>query len=120
MFIVYKGVLLEREQCPVVQVVLYFGDKPPKMATEYNDTTMTSRFLLLNFKEIPYEHLLNMGKPGEVIFALLGNLKDKNPETVVEEIMQKLSKMAPGELQLKKYTVQWQRFFYWYDTYMLS
>ncbi len=50
-FIVYKGVLLEREQCPVTQVVLYFGDKPPTMLTTYEDSTMTSRFHLLNFKK---------------------------------------------------------------------
>jgi hypothetical protein len=105
-FMVYKGVLLEREQCPVTQVVLYFGDKPPTMLTTYEDSTMTSRFHLLNFKEIPYQHLLNMGKPGEIIFALLGDLNNKNPEHVLEEILLKLKQVAPGELQLKKYTVQ--------------
>ncbi len=105
-FIVYKGVLLEREKCPVVQAVLYFGEKPPAMLTEYTDSTMSCRFFLINFKEIPYERLLNMGKPGEVIFALLGDLKGKNPEFVIEKIVDRLINMTTGELQLKKYAVQ--------------
>ena len=105
-FIVYKGVLLEREKCPVVQAVLYFGEKTPSMLTEYMDSTMSCRFHLINFKEIPYERLLNMGKPGEVIFALLGDLKGKNPELVVDEIIERLVNMTTGELQLKKYAVQ--------------
>ena len=102
----YYAILQKKYQLPVIQFVIYVGEKPPQMRTTLNKEEIFSGFELMNLKETGYEKLLDSSIPEEVLLAILGDFADQNAGEVLQQIIVKLAKLIPHPIALNKYLRQ--------------
>ncbi|MFW5760813.1 MAG: Rpn family recombination-promoting nuclease/putative transposase [Cyclobacteriaceae bacterium] len=102
----YYSILLKKYQIPVIQKVIYFGKKSPKMKTSLTKEEIFSGFDLINLRDIPFDVLLNSSVPEEFILSILGDLRDNDPEEVILNILQKLKETNQDQIVFQKYVKQ--------------
>ena len=108
-FLVYCGLFKRNEGNILVrQFVIYLGKEPPVMQTEINEPNLFFRFQLIPLIDIPFELLLESGKPQEAILAMLGNFHGEMPEKVVQKVIQTIVKNAETDLEKQKHLQQLQ------------
>lgn len=102
----YSALLLRKYKIPVRQFVFYIGSKPARMRHRLDLEDLTFRFHVRNVIEIPYAEFLATSKPEEVLLAILADLGNDAPETVVKKILVTLQNLVPGTLDLEKFLRQ--------------
>ena len=103
----YRALLYHKYGLNARQFVLYLGDKqPPTMATHVYQDGLSFGFELINIKDIGYENFINSGNPEEVILAILGDMHGKPAESVITEILDRLSELSGNGREIGKHLVQ--------------
>jgi uncharacterized protein (DUF2164 family) len=108
-FLVYCGLFKRNEGNILVrQFVIYLGENPPEMQTEITDPDLFFRFSLIPLILIPYEKLMESGKPAEAILAMLCDLQGKPPEQVLQKVVQAIVQNSDSDLEKQKHLQQLQ------------
>ena len=102
----YFAILRKKYRLPVKQLVIYVGEKPPKMRTTLQDDELFLGFGLLNLREVDYLQWLNSEVPEEIMLAILSNYDRSKAPLILDEIINKLHKLSKSEITLKKYIRQ--------------
>jgi predicted transposase/invertase (TIGR01784 family) len=102
----YRSMLYQKYGYNVKQFVLYLGDKPPTMTTYIHQDGLNYAFNLVPIKKISYENFIKSDKPEEVILAVLADMHEKPPETVITEILDRLHEISENGIQIGKYLIQ--------------
>lgn len=77
------------------QLVLYVGDRPPKMATEIDIPDLSFRYHLVDIKDLDGEDLLRSRDLGDNVSAILTRLG--NQPGTVRRIVRRIAQGAAGE-----------------------
>jgi len=83
----YFGILRRRFKLPVLQYVIFIGDKQPKMEYKLKEHNIDFSFTLINLHDIDYKLFIDSDKPEEIILGILANFGKDKPETVAEKIL---------------------------------
>ncbi len=102
----YCIMLVRKYKLPIRQFVIFLGKANPQMETELMMEDLSFRYHLRSIKAIDYQLFLKSGKPEEIVFAVLSNFGADNPETAIENIVDRLEETTGTELTLKKYINQ--------------
>ena len=102
----YYLMLFRKYKLPVVQHVLYLGEKTPAMPLRLQTDRITFSFPLITFSEIDYRIFLASSKSEEVLFALLGNFGNDSPEIAIQRIIDRVEETTTGNFALKRRWVQ--------------
>ena len=102
----YYSLLLKKHRIPVIQKVIYFGQKPSGMKTTLDKEEIFSGFDLINLHEIPHENLMKSSVPEEFILSILGDLGEHEPPEVIRSILHKLKETNQELISFQKYVKQ--------------
>jgi hypothetical protein len=102
----YHGMALRRHKIAIRHVLIYLGDKPPKMRTELYPHEVFTGFDLLDAKTLDTNQLLSSQIPEEVLMAVLGNYKREDAEIILRKIVGKLKTIIHNKRVLKRYINQ--------------
>lgn len=102
----YYLMLFRKYKLPVVQHVLYLGEKTPAMPLRLQTDRIMFSFPLITFSEIDYRIFLASSKSEEVLFALLGNFGNDSPEIAIQRIIDRVEETTTGNFALKRRWVQ--------------
>jgi chemotaxis protein histidine kinase CheA len=102
----YHGIELRKYKLPIKHVVVYLGDKTPKMRTSLQKEEIFESFTLVNIHETSPQSWLNYDEPERIIMAILGNYEKENAKIILEAILSKLRKVCKSDDDLKKFTKQ--------------
>lgn len=99
----YHGIILKKYNMPILHVVFYFGDKPPRMATRLEPEKVFIGFELVYFKTQDYEELLKSDQAKETLLAVLADFRGQSAGKVLKEIVNQLRAKSRNEMELKGY-----------------
>jgi hypothetical protein len=102
----YYSLLLKKHHVPVIQKVIYFGQKPSRMKTTLDKEEIFRGFDLINLHEIPHENLMKSSVPEEFILSILGDLGEHEPPEVIQSILHKLKETNQELISFQKYVKQ--------------
>jgi hypothetical protein len=102
----YYLMLRRKYKIPVEQYVLFVGPDQPKMLTKLEEERMKFDFRLISFAQLDYELFLKSEKPEEVLLAILADFKQRNPEMVVRQVIDRIEATTQGDFSLKRYFQQ--------------
>jgi hypothetical protein len=102
----YHGIELRKYKLPIKHVVVYLGDKTPKMRTSLRKEEIFESFTLVNIHETSPQSWLNHDEPERIIMAVLGNYEKENAKIILEAILHKLRKVCKSDDDLKRFTKQ--------------
>lgn len=105
-FMLYKALGLYDLNLCFEQYVVYIGNDEPKIDTFYDDGATQFRIQLIDLKTIDYEVFYHSTKIEEVVFAILADFKNRNPEILIKDIIERMKILASGELDLLKHAQQ--------------
>ncbi len=89
----------------VRQIVFYVGKKKMAMQSGIEKPDLSFRYQLIDLKDFPYRKFLDSAHIEVAIFALLADLQQEKPETVVREIVEKLRAEIKSQDQLANFLV---------------
>jgi predicted transposase/invertase (TIGR01784 family) len=101
----YKALILNEYHLPSTQFVIYLGNKPLQMANEIIEEDLSYRYHLIDIRNLPYETFIQSKAVGSLLLAILTNLGKKTPNTVIQEVIEKLKQNHKG-LTLSKTLIQ--------------
>jgi predicted transposase YdaD len=102
----YHGMALRRHKMGIRHVLIYLGDKPPKMRTELYPHEVFTRFDLLDARSLDTTQLISSQIPEEVLMAVLGNYRPEEAEDILRKIISKLKIIIRNKRVLKRYINQ--------------
>ena len=102
----YHGIELMKYRLPIKHVVVYLGEKPPKMRTSLRKEEIFESFTLVNIHETSPQVWLNYDEPERIIMAILGNYEKENAKIILEAIIRKLRKVCKSDDEVKKFIKQ--------------
>ena len=102
----YHGIELMKYRLPIKHVVVYLGEKTPKMRTSLRKEELFESFTLVNIHETSPQTWLNYDEPERIIMAILGNYEKENAKIILEAIINKLRRVCKSDSDLKKFTQQ--------------
>jgi hypothetical protein len=102
----YHGIELRKYRLPIKHVVVYLGEKAPKMRTKLELSEVFDGFTLVNAKNFSPEKWLTQEEPSKVIMAILGDYQKQNAKIILDAIFKKLRRVCKTQLELKKYIKQ--------------
>ena len=82
----YFGMIFNKYQLPVYQLVFYFGEGISKMKNVYNFGNNTYTYELISIQEFSYKEFVSSDKPEELILTILSDFEDKSKEEIAELI----------------------------------
>ena len=95
----YFGMLFNKYQMPVYQLVFYFGEGISKMKNVYTFGNNTYTYELISIQEFSYKEFINSDKPEELILAILSDFEDKSKEEIAKMIFSR-AKLIINETNL--------------------
>lgn len=98
----YYIMLKRKFGLPVKQYVIFLGEDKPQTVTEINDEVMQYKFSIVWFKGIDINYFLQSENPDDIIFAVLCDFKEEQPEVIAETIIKRLSEKRNSELGWEK------------------
>jgi predicted transposase/invertase (TIGR01784 family) len=98
----YYTMLRMNYDIPIVQYVIFIGNKPKSFDNEINEENLTFRFNALSVRDIDYRHFLDSELPEEIIFSILANFGNEDTENVVDKIIQSIKSHSKSSLQQQK------------------
>jgi hypothetical protein len=102
----YNIMLLRKYKLPIHQYVIFIGKVKPKMQTKLQVGKLNFSFNVLSLKDLNYRILSESTNPEEIVFAILANFGEEQPENAVEQIIQRLDETTKGNLSFQKYIRQ--------------
>ena len=102
----YHGIELRKYRLPIKHVVVYLGEKTPKMRTKLEPSEVFESFTLVNARNFSPQKWLDEEEPSKVIMAILGDYQKKNAVLILNSIFDKLRKVCKTNVELKKYIDQ--------------
>jgi predicted transposase YdaD len=105
--LLYQAFLRHKYNLPVKQFVIFIGDKnAAAMPTHIYEDNLMFRYQVVDLRTIDYKFFLYGDQPEEVILAILGDLKGREIEEIVNEIIERLNAFTKDGLDIQKYFVQ--------------
>ena len=106
----YRALFQEIYRLLVEQFVFYLGQKAPKMVSRIADLIPGDEnnfsFSLVNTQQYDYQSLINSRIPEEIIFAIVGDFKNEQPEKIVNDILKRLLQISQNKKKLQRYIQQ--------------
>ena len=102
-------IMLKRKhkKLPIIHFVLYIGNKDPKHIKGFwQSESMTFYYKVIILKDIPYETFLKAQNPETVVFSILADFQNENPEIVAKKISDRLKALAETDASREKYYTQ--------------
>ena len=102
-------IMLKRKhkKLPIIHFVLYIGNKDPKHIKGFwQSESMTFYYKVIILKDIPYETFLKAPNPETVVFSILADFQNENPEIVAKKISDRLKALAETDSLREKYYTQ--------------
>ena len=85
---------LENTGLPVKQFVIYLGSDNRRMKDAIEHKDLKFHYTIINIQDVSYKEFINSQIAEEVVFALLCNLEDEEPEKIIMQIFMNLRKLA--------------------------
>ncbi|MEM6263623.1 MAG: hypothetical protein AAGI38_14010 [Bacteroidota bacterium] len=105
-FAEYHGILFRKFKMPIKHVMFYVGDKPFRGPNRITEDGKFEGMEVFSVVEQDYESFLNSSIPAEIIFAILGDLKEAQPQAVFSRIYEQLKGLPLDEATMRKYLSQ--------------
>ncbi|MFW5760804.1 MAG: hypothetical protein ACOCXH_07495 [Cyclobacteriaceae bacterium] len=102
----YFSLLRRKYSLPVVQKVLYFGNRPAKMRTELKPEEIFIGFELISLNQQSYKNFIDSSIPEELILTILTNFEGKDEAAIIIDVIKKLRETNLSEIAFKKYVRQ--------------
>ena len=104
--LLYRAILYDKYGLPVLQIVLYVGQKPLTMPARIEQENLSFGYHLLDIRSFSYLDFINSDNSEAVLIAILANFGDQTAEQIVERILMRLVELNPDSGLLEKYTFQ--------------
>ncbi len=102
----YYAFIYRKYKLPIKQFVIFLGKGEINMEKELKHDSLLFSYSLVKMIGIDYEYFISSNKPEEILFAILSDFKQKKPEQVIKEIVNRLYKTSQGQLSFQKYFQQ--------------
>ncbi|MDJ1506767.1 hypothetical protein [Xanthocytophaga agilis] len=102
----YKALIWRKYQLPIRQYVLFLSDTVPTMPTRIEQHGLVFFFDLVRLSLIDYQLFLSSDKADEVVFAVLANFGNMEPEKAASQILDRLTQVSPTPLELNRHLQQ--------------
>jgi len=102
----YHGILRKQYNIPVIQKVIYLGNKPAIMRTQLAPEEVYTGFDLITINQEPYEKFLKSDIPEEFILSILADMHGIEPDEVITKILFKLQETNESQITFQKYVKQ--------------
>ncbi|MDJ1482693.1 hypothetical protein QNI19_08140 [Cytophagaceae bacterium DM2B3-1] len=102
----YKALIWRKYQLPIRQYVLFLSDTVPTMPTRIEQHGLVFFFDLVRISQIDYQLFLSSDKADEVVFAVLANFGNMEPEKAASQILDRLAQTSPTPLELNRHLQQ--------------
>ncbi|MDJ1495163.1 hypothetical protein QNI19_19645 [Cytophagaceae bacterium DM2B3-1] len=102
----YKALIWRKYQLPIRQYVLFLSDTVPTMPTRIEQHGLVFFFDLVRLSQIDYQLFLSSDKADEVVFAVLANFGNMEPEKAASQILDRLTQVSPTPLELNRHLQQ--------------
>ncbi|WP_256009596.1 hypothetical protein [Desertivirga xinjiangensis] len=99
----YRAMLMRLYKLPVKQYVIFLGEQLPPMVTHINDDLLQYSYPLLMISEMNYRLFLNSDNPEVKMLALLADLTNKDPYSIVKEVVTGIQQHTKGDLTGSRY-----------------
>ena len=97
----------KHKKIPIIHIVLYIGNTDPKYIKGFwQSECMTFYYKVIVLKDIPYEVFLKATNPETVVFSILADFHDEDPEIVGKKISDRLKNLAETDSAREKYYTQ--------------
>jgi hypothetical protein len=102
----YHGMITRKYKYEIYHIVIDLDDSNSNIITVLDDKFVFRGFKIIKLHDIDYSKMITSQIPAEIILAVLGNFGDKDPETVIRTIAQRLKIVSKSDAELKKYIAQ--------------
>lgn len=102
----YHALMSLRYDLPIVQYVIYFGDKPTKMQARLPPEKVFKGFNLISLKEVATLPFLEATSPEQVLWAVFSNFDKGDARHVLTKIIERLRELTDSSESLEKYIFQ--------------
>ena len=106
--LLYAGLLYDKYQLPVKQLVLCIGGENGTMPVQIIMPDFTYQYQLVDFRQIPYRQIMASDNPSVVLLAVLGDFGNEPGEAAVKNIIGKLAEVSRNTVDLGKFAYQLQ------------
>ena len=102
----HHGIELRKYRLPIKHIVVYLGQKPPRMRTKLNAEEVFTEFTLVNVQTLSPEDWLSKEEPEKIIMAVLGNYQEEEAISILQAILSRLRQVCKSKTDLKKFIQQ--------------
>ncbi|MDJ1491841.1 hypothetical protein QNI19_02785 [Cytophagaceae bacterium DM2B3-1] len=102
----YRGMLERKYELDVLQYVIFLSDQKPDMVTHLIKRDLSFKFNIAPLSSIKYELFLSSGKGDEIVFAILGDFGNTNPQQAARQIYERLRDTSTSQLELDRHLQQ--------------
>jgi len=102
----YRALLKRKFGITVRQYVLFLSDQQPSMSTRIEEANLSFAFELIRLSQVNYGLFLSSARGDEVVFAVLGNFGNTEPEQAASQIIQRLEQTSASASELDKHLEQ--------------
>jgi len=102
----YRGILRRKFGLPVEQHVFFLADTVPNMPTRIKEKNLVFSFGLIQLSRIDYQLFLRSDRADEVVFAVLADFGNTNPQQAASQILERLTQTSTGPLELSRHLQQ--------------
>jgi len=106
----YKALFTEKHRLPMLQFVVYLGQKQSSMATSLQQVISHEKldytFSLVQLMDVDHEKLVNSDIPEVILLAALANFNNKPAEQVLAQVVKSLKRCSKSPMLLEKYLRQ--------------
>ena len=88
----------------IMQYIVYMGEKPAQnILSQLEGDNFSYKIKLVQIINIPLKVFLQGENPAEIVMGILADFGDKDPKTVISEIVEKVSQYAKTDLERQKF-----------------
>ena len=97
----------KHKKIPIIHIVIYMGTEDPKHIRGFwQSECMTFHYKVIILKDIPYEIFLQATNPETVVFSILADFHEEDPEIVGKKISERIKTLAESDSAREKYYTQ--------------
>ena len=97
----------KHKKIPIIHIVIYMGTEDPKHIRGFwQSECMTFHYKVIVLKDIPYETFLKATNPETVVFSILADFHEEDPEIVGKKISERIKTLAESDSAREKYYTQ--------------
>jgi hypothetical protein len=106
----YYGLILRSFKFDIRQMVIYIGEGESKMQNFLEDGPNRFEYELYSIQRSSYHSFLKSESPEELLLAILGNLENDSPTTVLKKIINRAKDVVHETFSMEKFVVQLEAF----------